>query len=224
MAEGRLIGFTDNFADNSTEAGFQFTFYCDICKEGYKTRFIESKTYKKGRLFKGFGRIISAASWIMGKYSVGYGAERATDVISERFSGMSPAWHKEHEEAFALAQNEAKQHFHRCPKCKNWVCENDWNEQEGLCVDCAPRVSVEVAAAKAQKAVQDIHEKAAGTQVFTGEIESKQTLCPQCGKPAGEGKFCNNCGAPLSLTKCPKCGTSSPIGTRFCGECGTKLG
>ncbi|HDP69713.1 MAG TPA: zinc ribbon domain-containing protein [Actinobacteria bacterium] len=224
MGEGKLIGFTDNFADNSTEAGFQFTFYCDICREGYKTRFIESKTYKKGKLLKGLGGLISAGSQIAGKYGVGYGAERAADVISERFQGMSPAWHKEHEAAFELAQNEAKQHFHRCPKCTKWVCENDWNEQEGLCTQCAPRVSIEVAAAKAEKAVQDIKEKAAKTQVFTGEIESKQTLCPQCGKPAGEGKFCNNCGAPLNLVKCPKCGAQSPAGTRFCGECGTKLG
>lgn len=219
-----LQPFTSNFADNSTEAGFQFTFYCDLCREGYKTRFIESKTYKKGKLLKGLGGLIGAASQIAGKYSVGYGTQRATDIISERFRGMSPEWHKEHEAAFELAQNEAKEHFHRCPRCKKWVCENDWNEQEGLCVDDAPRVNVEVAAAKAQKAVQDIQEKAASTQVFTGEIESKQTLCPQCGKPAGEGKFCNNCGAPLSLIKCPKCGAQSPFGAKFCGECGTKLG
>ncbi len=219
-----LQPFTSNFADNSTEAGFQFTFFCDLCREGYKTKFIGSKTYKKGKLLKGFGGLISAASQIAGKYRVGYGAERATDTISEHFRGMSPEWHKEHEAAFELAQNEAKQHFHRCPKCKKWVCENDWNEQEGLCVDDAPRVNVEVAAAKAQRAVQDIQEKAASTQVFTGKIESKQTLCPQCGKPAGEGKFCNNCGAPLSLVKCQKCGAQNPFGTRFCGECGTKLG
>lgn len=219
-----LQPFTSNFADNSTEAGFQFTFYCDLCREGYKTRFIESKTYKKGKLLKGLGGLIGAASQIAGKYSVGYGTQRATDIISERFRGMSPEWHKEHEAAFELAQNEAKEHFHRCPRCKKWVCENDWNEQEGLCVDDAPRLNVEVAAAKAQKAVQDIQEKAASTQVFTGEIESKQTLCPQCGKPAGEGKFCNNCGAPLSLIKCPKCGAQSPFGAKFCGECGTKLG
>jgi len=82
---------------------------------------------------------------------------------------------------------------------------------------------VEVAAAKAQKAVEDIRAKAAATQVFTGEIESKQTICPRCGKPAGEGKFCVNCGAPLSLISCPKCGAKSPAGTRFCGECGAKL-
>jgi hypothetical protein len=200
------------------------TFYCDICREGYKTRFIESKTHKKGKLLKGLGRLISAASQITGKYGVGYGVERTPDVISERFRGMSPDWHKEHEAAFELAQNEAKEHFHRCPRCKKWVCENDWNEQEGLCVEDAPRVSVEVAAARAEKMVADIKEKVAGTQVFTGEIESKQTICPQCGKPAGEGKFCNNCGAPLALIKCPKCGAQNPAGTRFCGECGTRLG
>ncbi len=218
-----LQPFTDNFADNSTEAGFQFTFYCDICREGYKTKFIESKTYKKGKLFKGLGSLLSTAAQMTGKYDLGYGIERGADVIGEKFEGMSPEWHKEHEAAFELAQNEAKGHFHRCPKCTKWVCENDWNEQTNLCVECAPREAVEVAAAKAEKMVADIKEKAAGTQIFTGEIESKQTLCPQCGKPAGEGKFCNNCGATLNLIKCPKCGAESPAGTRFCGECGTKF-
>lgn len=224
MANDKLIGFTDNFADNSTEAGFQFTFYCDICGEGYKTRFIESKTYKKRKFFKGLGDLVSTVSQLTGKYDVGYGAERARDVISERFSGMSPEWHKEHEAAFELAQNEARQHFHRCPRCTRWVCENDWNEQEGLCIKCAPHIAAEVAAARAEKAVQDIKEKAAKTQVFTGEIESRQTICPVCGKPAGEGKFCVHCGAPLTMIQCPKCGAKNPVGAKFCGECGTKLG
>lgn len=219
-----LKPFTDNFADNSTEAGFQFTFYCDICREGYRTEFIESKAYKKAGIFRGIGRLMSVIAWLAGKWRIGYSLERGTDFISERYRGMSPEWHKEHEKAFELAQNEAKGHFHRCPKCTRWVCENDWNEQEGLCIEDAPRVSVEVAAARAKKMVADIEEKAEGTQVFTGEIESKQTICPQCGKPAGEGKFCNNCGASLSLIKCPKCGAESPAGTRFCGECGTRLG
>jgi predicted amidophosphoribosyltransferase len=71
--------------------------------------------------------------------------------------------------------------------------------------------------------VRDIKEKASSTQVFTGNIESKQTMCPQCGKPAGQGKFCNNCGASLSLVKCPKCGSQNQAGTSFCGECGSKI-
>ncbi len=136
---------------------------------------------------------------------------------------MTPEWHKEHEKAFELAQNEAKGHFKRCPKCRQWVCLTDWNEQEGLCVECAPRANVEVASARAKRMVEDIEEAAAGTKVFTGKIESKQTLCPRCGKPAGEGKFCNNCGTPLGLVKCEQCGAKSQAGSRFCGECGHRL-
>lgn len=218
-----LQPFTSNFADNSTEAGFQFTFYCDLCREGYKTRFIECKSYKRGNFFRKVGGLVETASQMAGKYGVGYGVQRGTDILTERFTGMSPQWHKEHEAAFELAQNEAKQYFFRCPKCRRWVCPNDWNEQAGLCVEDAPRENVEIAAARAEKMATDIRSKAARTQVFDGEIESKQTLCPQCGKPAGEGKFCNNCGANLSLIECEKCGAKSPAGSRFCGECGNRL-
>ncbi len=218
-----LQPFTRNFEDNSTEAGFQFTFFCDLCNDGYKSSFTESKTYRKAGLLRGIGRGISVLSSMAGS-SVGYNIERGTNILSERFEGMSPEWHQEHESVFRLAQNEAQGHFQRCPRCKKYVCESDWNEQEGLCVGCSPRMNVEVAAAKATKMVEDIQEKARQTTVFTGEIESKQTLCPKCGKPSGEGKFCNNCGTPLSLAKCPKCGTPNQAGTRFCGECGQRLG
>jgi len=83
---------------------------------------------------------------------------------------------------------------------------------------------VEVAAARAAKMKADIEQKAQNTQVFTGEIDQRQTLCPKCGKPAGSGKFCNNCGQPLGMLVCQKCGAQNPAGTRFCGECGNKLG
>jgi len=224
MSNGKMIAFTDNYEDNSTEAGFQFTFFCDICREGYKTRFVESKSYKKRGLLRRLGRVVSAGTSIAGRYSgVGHGIETGTDVLSERFEGMFPEWHNEHQQVFEDGQNEAKGHFYRCPKCQKWVCENDWNEQSMLYIECGPREAVEVAAARAEKMVMDIKEKAGETQVFTGEIEAKQTLCPRCGKPAGEGKFCNNCGAPLGMIVCPKCGAKSPAGTRFCGECGSKL-
>jgi len=218
-----LQPFTKNFADNSTEAGFQFTFFCDSCRDGYKTAFIESKTYKKKGLFRMLGNAVNIVGQMTGHSNLGANLERGADTISSTFNGMSPEWHKEHEAAFELAQNEAREHFHRCPKCKRYVCEADWNEQEGLCVDDAPRVNVEVAAARAGKMVKDIQDAAEGTKVFSGAIESKQTICPDCGKPAGEGKFCNNCGRPLGLAKCPKCGAGNQQGTRFCGECGTKL-
>ncbi|OIN95927.1 zinc ribbon domain-containing protein [Candidatus Desantisbacteria bacterium CG1_02_38_46] len=218
-----LQPFTRNFADNSTEAGFQFTFFCDICNDGYKTKFIESRTYKKKSFLSGLGKAVSLGATILGKSNIGYQISRGSDILSERFQGMTPEWHKEHESAFEFAQNEAKEHFRRCPKCTKYVCENDWNEQATLCIGCAPRESVEVASARAEKMVEDIKAKAAGTTVFTGEVDRRQTICPECGKPAGEGKFCNNCGATLGLIKCPKCGAQSPAETKFCGECGTKF-
>ncbi len=218
-----LISFTDNFTDNSTEAGFQFTFYCDLCQEGYKTQFIESKTYKKAGLLRGLGKALTIGATVLGRSGIGSTIERGTDILTERFEGMSPEWHKEHEQAFRLAQNEAKGHFYRCPKCTKWLCENDWNEQEGLCTECAPRESVEVASARAVKMVEDIKAKATKTEVFKGEVDRRQTICPQCGKPSGAGKFCNHCGASLSLIQCPKCGAKSPAGTRFCGECGNRF-
>lgn len=218
-----LKPFTDNFADNSTEAGFQFTFACAVCNEGYKTNFIEAKSGKKGKLLKTVGGLFGAAAQIAGKYNIGYGIERATDVITEKHEGMSPEWRKEYDVAFEQVQVEAKAHLHRCPKCTQWVCENCWNEQENLCVNCAPREAVAVAAARAKKKNEDILAKASMTQVFNGEIEAKQTLCPACGKPVGTGKFCVNCGTSLGLLECSKCGAKNQAGTVFCGNCGEKL-
>jgi predicted amidophosphoribosyltransferase len=71
--------------------------------------------------------------------------------------------------------------------------------------------------------VTDIKEKAQNAKVYTGEITQRQTICPACGKPAGSGKFCNNCGTPLGMKICQKCGAKNPPKTNFCGECGTKL-
>ena len=220
-----LNSFTRNYEDNSTEAGFQFTFYCDLCNDGFKSTFIESETYKKSSLLRGisggarvlgglFGGAIGNAAW-----SASYGS----DVLSERFEGMSPEWQKEHEKAFIAAQNEAKQHFNRCHGCRQWICDSDFNEEEGMCVECAPRENVAVAKAKASRMVRQIEEIAENANVFNGSIESKTITCPNCGKPSGGGKFCNNCGANLALNKCPGCGAQVAKGVKFCGQCGSRV-
>ena len=220
-----MNSFTRNYEDNSTEAGFQFTFFCDLCNDGFKTSFIESETYKKGSLFRGlsdgarvlgglFGGVVGNAAW---------SASEGGDAISERFNGMSPEWQKEHDRSFIMAQNEAQQHFHRCHGCRQWVCDADYNEDEGLCVECSPRENVAVARAKATRMVQQIEEIAEATSVFTGKIETRTIVCPSCGKPSGGGKFCNNCGANVSLNKCPGCGAQVALGVRFCGQCGSKV-
>jgi len=221
-----MQAFTRNYEDNSTEAGFQFTFYCDVCHDGFRSSFIESQTYKKGNLLKGLSRGIGAASSLfgggvlVGLSRMAYAGEH---VLGERFQGMSPEWHKEHEKAFAMAQNEAKQHFHRCNKCHQWVCDSCWNDEVGLCAEDAPRMNVEIAAARADKMKRDIWEKAEQTQVFHGEIEQRATFCPNCGKPAGQSKFCTNCGTSLALNICPRCGAENDQSVKFCGECGNKL-
>jgi hypothetical protein len=220
----KMTAFSDNYDDLSTEAGFQFVVKCDLCDEGYKTSFIESKTYKKGRLFKGIGNLVGGAADILGQSRLGHGIDTGSKFMTEKFNGMTPEWHKEHELAFAAAQDETKGHFQRCPKCKKLVCGNDWNEESSLCVDCAPRESVEVAAARAEKMVEDIKIKAQGTQVFKGEIDARQALCPKCRKPAGEGKFCSSCGAPLGQKRCSRCGSQNAPGAAFCSECGNGLG
>src|SRR5437879_6229361 len=47
--------------------------------------------------------------------------------------------------------------------------------------------------------------------------------CSKCGSdsPAGK-KFCGDCGASLA-NLCPKCGADNPPSKRFCGDCGAVL-
>ncbi len=50
--------------------------------------------------------------------------------------------------------------------------------------------------------------------------------CPQCGHENPEGtKFCQECGFKLGRqgTACPACGTVNPAGVKFCQECGNRL-
>ncbi len=220
-----LQSFTRNHADNSTEAGYQFTFYCDICNDGFKSSFIESETYKKGKGLRAVSQGASVLGNLVGGRlgNMGWQAERAGDIIAERFTGMSPEWQKEHERAFEHAQNEAGEHFHRCHACQSYVCDSCFNEDEGLCVSCAPRQEVYVAQARAEAMKRNIDEAGAGATVWSGAIESKTTACPSCGKPAGTGKFCNNCGASLALNACPQCGKENAQGVRFCNHCGSPM-
>jgi predicted amidophosphoribosyltransferase len=48
--------------------------------------------------------------------------------------------------------------------------------------------------------------------------------CSKCGSDSPAGKrFCGDCGAP-STNRCPRCDAENPPGKRFCGDCGTVLG
>jgi hypothetical protein len=217
--------FTRNHADNSTEAGFQFTFYCDVCNDGHKSEFVESTTYGKGKLLRGIGQGASVLGSFLGgrASSLGWSADRATDIIGEKFEQRSPEWQKEHEDAFAAAQNQALPYFYRCPSCNQYACRQCHNEDTGLCVRCSPRQEVAVAKAHADAMLRNITEAGEAATVWQGTIEAKTTMCPACGKPAGTGKFCNNCGHSMALKTCPSCGTENSQEVRFCNNCGTNL-
>ena len=220
-----LHSFTRNHNDLSTEAGFQFEFYCDCCGNGYKSTFQESGTYdarqRTDRLGRGAGMLGGLLGGRLG--DLGWAAERASDVIRDRLDQSSPQWRREQEAAFDAAQEEVRPYFRKCPSCSKWVCEDCWNEDEGLCVDCAPRESSYVAKARNEAMRRNIDAAAETATVWHGKIEARTTICPNCGKPAGNGKFCNECGAPLSLNKCPTCGANVPLGMKFCGECGSPM-
>jgi len=74
-----MQSFTRNYEDNSTEAGFQFTFKRDICGDGYKTSFIQNKTFKKKGLWSDLGKVASIGQEITG-ISVGNTLQRGTDI------------------------------------------------------------------------------------------------------------------------------------------------
>jgi hypothetical protein len=220
-----LQSFSRNYEDNSTDAGFQFTFYCDVCKDGYKSSFIESATYKKRKGSRLLGQGVGIAGSLLGGQfrKIGTAADRGSNILSERFDGKSPEWQKEREWAFERAQNEAKRYFHRCPNDNKYVCDHCWNEDEGLCVSCAPRQEIYVAQTRAQAMKRNIDEAGQTAIVWQGNIESKTTVCPSCGKPAGTGAFCSNCGAAMSLKECPKCGAKNARTVSFCNSCGQNL-
>ena len=220
-----IQAFTRNYHDNSTDAGHQFTFYCDVCNDGFKSSFIESDTYKRRKNTRIIGQGASIAGSLLGgrMRNIGYSAERGGNILSQQFNNKSPEWHKEHEKAFEHCQNEIMQHFHRCPGCNKYACDQCWNEDESLCVSCAPRQEVYVARARAQAMKRNIDNAGESTTVWQGNIESKTTMCPSCGKPAGTGKFCNNCGTSLDLKVCPVCGAKNAQSVRFCNNCGENL-
>lgn len=220
-----LHAFTRNYNDLSSDAGFQFEFYCDCCGNGFKSTFIESTTYEQRQKSDRFGRMASSLGGLLGGKAndLGWALERGSNFISEKFGNQSPEWRREYEQAFDAAQAEVKAHFRKCPACNKWVCPDCWNEEEQLCIECAPREASYVAQARNRAMRRNIDEMADNATVWKGELETRTTVCPACGKPAGDGKFCNNCGTSLAANRCPSCGAEVAQGAKFCGECGTPM-
>jgi len=216
-----LLDHPKNVQDMSAEKGFQWTFACDLCGNGFTTTFIPSASAAKSRKMGFLGRGAQVLGSVTGQ-NVLWGAGDAANTAAD-FSQMSPAWHQEHDTAFTQAVNEAKVHFKKCPRCKRYVDEDDWNDEAGLCIEDAPSLEIELQAARAQARIEQMQEQVKSEKLYTPETEERATLCPTCGEPSGSGKFCQNCGAALGDRVCPNCSHPNPPSVKFCGECGTKL-
>lgn len=213
MAE--RIEFTRNYSDLCTNKGFQFEFYCDRCGSGYRTHF---KPSVSGTVT---GVLESAGSLLGGFFN------NAAD-ISERV--RSAAWEKAHDAAFTEAMQELKPDFIQCPRCSSWVCRKScWNNNKGLCKECAPDLGVEMSAAQASRSVEEVWAHAAMAEedkklAAENWRETIRASCPKCEAPLeANAKFCPECGEQLKTKAfCIGCGAQLKPGSKFCPECGEK--
>ncbi len=177
--------------DKSTEQGFQFIFKCEICGASYESAFVASQAAREKAIFNDVSRF---GGMFTNKASL------ASALGGQAY--QTPEWNKERGAALQKATAEAMTHFHQCPKCHKYVCDNDWRSDVSLCSIDAAEVKP-AASPQSQWAVP--------------------AVCPKCGQPTGGGKFCNNCGAPLGPVKCAACGVENAPGAKFCSGCGAKL-
>lgn len=229
-----LIRFVHNYDDLSTDRGFQFKFHCDKCGNGYLSSFQTSTLGTAGSLLRAAGDLFGG--WASSAGNSAY-------EIQRQVGG------KAHDEALQKSVEEAKQHFHQCSRCGNWVCpEVCWNASAGQCEACAPDYDEELASshaqAKADAAREQLNEKARATDYASkidmgagsvlkaptppaqaAEAAAPAVRCASCGTEVGKAKFCPECGEPVRPPRpaCGSCGHQPEAPTKFCPECGGKM-
>jgi hypothetical protein len=205
------IPFTGNHEDLSTDRGYQFKFFCEKCGNGYMSSF---QTSKMGML--------GSAARVAGSLFGGVFGSVADSAYEVQRAVGGPA----HDSALKDAVAEIAPTFKQCTRCGNWVCQPVcWNKKAGLCEGCAPDLDEEMAAAQAEAAREQIHEKAR-TVDWTRQRDVKTVsgaVCGACGAKTQGGKFCHDCGAPLNAkTGCASCGHEAEGSPKFCPECGQR--
>ena len=166
------IEFTTNYSDLSTDNGFQFEFRCNRCGNGYRTEF---DTFELSTATN----VLDGASGLLGGF---FG--QAADVAQR---AKSAAWEKASDKAFKKASEEIRPKFVQCPRCSAWMCrEQCWNEKKGLCKQCAPDLGVEMAAAQADKSVEEVwaHAKMAEEDKHLTEADWREGIAASCPRAA----------------------------------------
>jgi RNA polymerase subunit RPABC4/transcription elongation factor Spt4 len=208
-----IVPFTDNYTDHSTEAGYQFEFFCERCGNGYKAGFQASAIGMGSKVARGLGGLLGGS---LG--NVAYAGSEMKDLTES----------KAKDEALRKSVEEMKPYFNQCHRCGQWVCkEICWNEEYGLCVNDAPKLEQELAGMQSQAQLQQVQQKVQEVDWAKDvNVERRQVaLCPNCGaETEPSAKFCPSCWQELTMpVACARCGTESPRGTKFCPECGNTL-
>ncbi len=208
--------FTKNHSDHSNDTGYQFEFFCDKCGNGWRSSFQANKLGMAQSFFRAAGSLFGG-----GLERAAYATGQAKDMLRGK------AW----DDAFAVATAEGRVKFKQCSRCGHWVCpEVCWNEERGLCENCAPRLEEELASAQATAAKEQVWEKSRTVDQTGGVDVSKKAgvggACTNCGAPKSAGKFCGECGKPFASVKenCGQCGAKFAGKAKFCPECGTPRG
>ena len=203
------IHVRDNYRDLSTDSGFQFEFFCEGCHDAWRSPF---DRYAVGTM----ENVLGTAEGLFGGI---FGSARNA-LGNVRGAGYSRA----HEASLRAAATQSAERFHRCPRCSQNMCDRCWNQDEGVCTNCVPRLDAELSAirreAKLHRAREAAYERAT---VSHDDLAERVVSCPACSAPVGRAKFCPECGTPVSLTRsCASCSAQVPTSAKFCPECGAK--
>jgi RNA polymerase subunit RPABC4/transcription elongation factor Spt4 len=212
------LWFSSDYHDMSVEwgndAGFQFEFYCQRCRDTWRNGF---ESYKAAR----------AAGWIRRASNMAHGAASSIGLdVAEGIDGMvQSGWHKARDASFQKEISAAAEHFHRCGRCSYYVCDQCFTVDRGLCLNCAPDLAAEVESARAHglvdQATTRAREVGAAQAADVDVTTQKQLVCSQCGHETHGAKFCPECGHKQQAQgTCTGCESVVPTGSRFCPECG----
>jgi Double zinc ribbon len=213
------LWFSQNHRDLSQyygdDAGFDFEFYCERCGDTWRSGY---EPYTLGRASGWLRRASNMAGGIAS--NVGW------DVANTAEGLANTGWHKARDAAFQRAITKAAGHFNRCARCHNHTCDQCFNVDRGLCLNCAPNLQAEVEEARAQGQVAAARQQAyaaGGELVQEYDVTTERRLvCAQCGAENHGAKFCAECGARQEAPgTCRSCQSAVPATAKFCPECGT---
>jgi hypothetical protein len=173
-------------------------FYCDCCNREFR-----SQPDVGGAVVQDPGRKVAGAC--CAKYPCLAMRWRIT------WLGKIPAYSMRLAPAlFDSAWKQVQVNFRECPTCKQIVCLSDFDTQSGFCQEDSPRKN-EMAEAKGEQTGAAI--KGLASAFGLGDVMKN---VQQAAKTAQN--------AASQAARCPNDGTLAAPGTKFCPECGTKVG